>query len=71
MPVLHFAVERARISGAGGYIENRRVNGMWITKRVMFRHNFFVRKSRLVTRIGRLSIQTTVFFVTRGTNYNG
>ncbi len=34
MPVLHFAVERARISGAGGYIENRRVNGMWITKLV-------------------------------------
>jgi len=30
MPALHFAAERARISGAGGYIENDRVNGMWI-----------------------------------------
>ena len=28
MPVLHFAVERARISKAGGFIEDGRVNGM-------------------------------------------
>jgi len=71
MPVLYFAVERARISKAGGYIEGGRVNGMWIAKRVLFRHDPFVRKSCLVTRIGRLSIQAKFFFVTGGTNNDG
>ena len=41
MPILHFAAERARIRAAGGYIENDRTNGMWITERVLLRHNIF------------------------------
>ena len=41
MPVLYFVAERARISGAGGYIEDRRVNGTWIDKRVLVRHVTF------------------------------
>jgi len=71
MPVLYFAAERARISKAGGYVENYRVNGMWIAKHVLFRHDIFVRKSRHVTRTGRLSIQAKFFFVTGGTNNDG
>ena len=35
-PVSYFVVERARITAAGGRIENGRTNGMWTVECVLF-----------------------------------
>jgi len=43
--------------GAGGYVENGRVNGMYILLMRVLSHYILFRKSCIVTRTGRFSIQ--------------